>query len=56
MECKVLGIDFDKQKINLAKESGADTLCLSDDLDIINYAKSFSKRAWRRFSYNYSFL
>ena len=38
----MLGIDFDKQKINLAKNMVL-TLCLSDDLDIINYAKSFGE-------------
>ena len=41
--CKVLGIDFDEDKISLAKDYGADTLCLSDDLDIINYAGIFSR-------------
>jgi predicted dehydrogenase/threonine dehydrogenase-like Zn-dependent dehydrogenase len=41
--CRVLGIDFDKEKINLAKGYGADTLCLSDDLDVIDYSNSFSR-------------
>ena len=41
--CRVLGIDFDATKLELAKQFGADTINLSLGKDIIAKAKQFSK-------------
>ncbi|MCX7121793.1 MAG: bi-domain-containing oxidoreductase [Gammaproteobacteria bacterium] len=40
---KVLGVDFDTQKCELAKKFGADTVNLSQGEDLISYANIFSK-------------
>ena len=41
--CRVLGIDFDKEKIEKAKSYGADTYCLTNEGDPLKYAENFSK-------------
>ncbi len=41
--CKVLGMDFDQEKVDIAKKLGVDAIKLSDGDDSINVAKSFSK-------------
>ena len=40
--CKVLGMDFDQEKIEIAKKLGIDTVKLDNGVDSINIAKSFS--------------
>lgn len=40
--CKVLGMDFDQEKIEIAKNLGVDTVKLDNGVDSINIAKSFS--------------
>jgi predicted dehydrogenase/threonine dehydrogenase-like Zn-dependent dehydrogenase len=42
--CRVLGIDYDKEKIKIAKQYGADTFCLSNSGDILKYANNFSRK------------
>ena len=41
--CKVLGIDFDEEKLKLADSYGAETFNLSDNGDIFKYAHVFSR-------------
>ena len=41
--CRVLGIDFDKEKIRLAKDSGAEVVDLSNGEDPISAAEIFSR-------------
>lgn len=41
--CRVLGVDFDKEKLSLAKQFGADTVDLSIGEDPISKARSFSR-------------
>ena len=41
--CRVLGIDFDKDRLKMAKELGALTFDLNSGQNLINYAKNFSR-------------
>ena len=41
--CKVIGIDYDKKKCNLAKEFGAEIIDLSNGEDPVSVSKAFSK-------------
>ncbi len=41
--CRVLGIDFDEQKLALAKQFGAETVDLSKDADPVKTAMHFSR-------------
>ena len=41
--CKVLAIDYDSEKCNLAKSYGAKTVDLSKSEDIITISNNFSK-------------
>ena len=41
--CRVLGIDFDSKKCELARKFGAETVNLSNDEDPIIFARSFSR-------------
>jgi predicted dehydrogenase/threonine dehydrogenase-like Zn-dependent dehydrogenase len=40
--CKVLGIDFDKRKLELAREYGAETVDLSDGQDPVSVAENWT--------------
>ena len=42
--CRVLGIDFDSKKCELARKFGAETVNLSKDEDPIIFARSFSRQ------------
>ena len=42
--CRVLGIDFDSKKCELARKFGAETVNLSKDEDPIIFARSFSRK------------
>ena len=41
--CRVLGVDFDSKKCELARQFGADTVDLSKDEDPVIFARSFSR-------------
>jgi len=41
--CRVLAFDFDQEKLDIAKELGAETFNLSKDASPVNYGMSFSR-------------